>query len=612
MTTWDWSIVGLYVVTAVGIGVYFTRRAARSTTDFFVAGRSLPWFIAGTSMVATTFSSDTPLFVAGMSRTEGISSNWFWWSIAIGQMASVFFFAKLWRRTKVLTDVEFVAVRYAPSLERSALRIFKVFYDGIFVNCVVMASVTLAMAKIVQVMLHLSDDPLFWVPIFGEVTPTAVVLLVLGGAAVLYSALSGLYGVVYTDMIQFALAMLGSVGLAVVVYVDASSGSGMMARLSASPDFKAALIRFVPDLSSLSLPTVTFLIYISVVWWGAAPGSGYVVQRLLACRSEKDSVLAFLWFNLCHYVLRPWPWIVVGILSLVYLPNLKDAEQAFPAMIDIFLPVGLKGVMVAAMLAAFMSTVDTQLSWGPSYLVNDLYRPFLNRNASPKHYVRVSRVCMLLLTVLALVASTKLTSILDAYKYLGVLTAGIGTVMIARWYWWRVNAWSEISALLSSLIVGHTLAIIVPDVKDQTGRILENWFAVRVAVNIAITSVVWIAITLLTSRQPCVQAIAFYKRMRIAGPGWQEIALRTGVAPVRHELWNSTIAWLASLTLLFSLLVGIGMVIFHQWSAAALCGALALAGALVLRRQLQKTQFMTDQEAPGEIMTIHNRDREVD
>ena len=599
MTIWDWSIVGLYVVVAVGIGVYFTRRAARSTTDFFVAGRSLPWFIAGTSIVATSFSSDTPLFVAGMSRTEGISSNWFWWSVAIGQTASVFFFAKLWRRTKVLTDVQFVAARYAPSLERSALRIFKVFYDGIFVNCVVMASVTLAMTKIVQVMLHLSDDPLFWVPIFGQVTPTAVVILVLGGAAVLYSALSGLYGVVYTDMIQFSLAMLGSIGLAVVVYADASSGSGMMARLSAAPDFKAALIRFVPDLSTLSLPTVTFLIYISVVWWGAAPGSGYAVQRLLACRSETDSLLAFLWYNFCHYVLRPWPWIIVGILSLVYLPNLKDAEQAFPAMIDMFLPVGLKGVMVAAMLAAFMSTLDTHLNWGTSYLVNDLYKPFLHRKASPKHYVRISRVCMLLLTVLALLASTKLTSILDAYKYLGLLTAGIGTVMIARWYWWRVNAWSEISAVLSSLIVGNTLAYLVPDVKDQSDRVLENWFAVRVAFNIAITSVVWIAVTLITSRRPCVQAIAFYKRMRIAGPGWREIARQTGVAPVRHELRQATIAWLASLTLLFSLLLGIGMAIFHQWLGFALCSVLALVGALVLRRQLQKTQLMTNEEVPG-------------
>ena len=593
MTIWDWLIVGVYVAAAIGIGAFFTKRAARSTADFFVAGRSLPWFIAGTSIVATTFSSDTPLFVAGMSRTEGISSNWFWWSAAIGQLASVFFFARLWRRTRVMTDVEFVAARYEPSVRRSVLRIFKVLYDGILTNCVVMASVTLAMTKIVQVMLHLSNEPLFDVPLFGGVTPTAVVLLILGSAAVLYSALSGLYGVVYTDMIQFALAMLGSIGVAVVVYVDASAGEGLMARLSASPDFKQALMGFVPDLSTMSLPTVTFLIYIGMVWWGAAPGSGYAVQRLLACRNERHSLLAFLWYNFCHYVLRPWPWILVGLLSLIYLPDLKDAEQAFPKMIDMFLPPGLKGVMVAAMLAAFMSTLDTHLNWGTSYLINDLYKPFLHRRATPRHYVLASRICMLVLTMLALLVSTKLTGILDAYKYLGVLTAGVGTVMIARWYWWRVNAWSEISALLCSLVVGNALAFIRPDVK-VAGVVVENWFAVRVAVNIVVTLVVWVSVTLWTGREPGPQTIAFYRRMRIAGPGWRLVARQTSLPAVRDELARATIGWVASLLLLFGLLLGIGSLIFHEWLWAGLYVALAVGGGFVLRRELRRIRLLGD------------------
>jgi SSS family solute:Na+ symporter len=595
MEIWDWLIVGVYVVVAVGIGVIFTRKAAQSTTEFFVAGRSLSWIIAGTSIVATTFSSDTPLFVAGLSRSEGVWANWFWWATAFGHMASVFFFARLWRRTNVLTEVQFVAARYEHSVQRSGLRIFKALYDGILFNCVVMASVTLAMTKIVTVIMHLSDKPLFWTPLYGPVTPATVVLVVLGGAAVLYSAMSGLYGVVYTDLFQFGLAMLGSICLAVVVYFDASKGPGLMANLAAAPDFKQALLRFTPDLSTMSLPTVTFLLYVTVVWWGAAPGSGYGVQRLLACKTERHSLLAFLWFTFCHYVVRPWPWIVVGIVSMIYFPHLADAESAFPRMIDLFLPVGLKGVMVAAMLAAFMSTLDTHLNWGTSYLINDLYCPFINRNASPRHYVAASRVCMLALTLLALLTSTKLTGILDAYKYLGVLTAGVGTVMIARWYWWRVNPWSEISALVCSLLVGNSLALLRPDVK-LNGAVVENWFAVRVAINMGVTLAVWVTVTLLTSRKPCPQTIGFYRRMRIAGAGWRRLSESTGVNPLRGELLHSTIAWVTSLVFLFGMLFGLGSLVFHEWRAGTAYLAAALAGGWVLNKELRRIRLSPEGE----------------
>jgi len=260
----DWAIVALYVLSAIGIGVLFTKKAGNSTVDFFVAGRSLPWWIAGTSIVATTFSADTPLFVAGLSRTTGIHGNWFWWSAAIGSIASVFFFAKLWRRTEALTDIEFVVKRYEATAARSSLRVFRVFYNGVFVNCVIMASVTLAMAKIAKVILNLSNEALFEMPLFGPVTPTGVVLLLLGGSALLYSALSGLYGVVYTDLVQFVLAMLGSIGLAVIVYMDASGNGGMMTKLAASPDFKSSLVWFIPELSSFNLLTFAFFVYIFV------------------------------------------------------------------------------------------------------------------------------------------------------------------------------------------------------------------------------------------------------------------------------------------------------------------------------------------------------------
>lgn len=587
----DWMVVAAYVGTAIGIGVYFTKRAANSTTDFFVAGRTLPWWVAGTSIVATTFSADTPLFVAGLSRTTGVHGNWFWWSAAIGCVATVFFFARLWRRTEALTDIEFVVQRYAPGPSRDVLRIFKVFYDGVFVNCVVMASVTLAMAKIAKVVLGLSDSVLLTVPVFGPVTPTGVVLTILGATALLYSVLSGLYGVVYTDLVQFALAMIGCIGLAAIVYVDASGGEGLMARLAAAPDFKASLLGFVPDLSTFSLPLFAFLVYIFIGWWGGAPGSGFYVQRLLACKSEKDSVLAFLLFSFLHFVVRSWPWVIVGILSIIYFPGLEDAESSFPLMIDRFLPVGLKGVMVAAMLAAFMSTLDTQLNWGASYLVNDFYQPYIARKhqKTDHAYVNVSRFGMVLLMLAALLVSTRLTTILDAYKYLGLMWGGIGTVMIMRWYWWRVNAWSEISAIVASLVIGNVAAILLPNVETPVAK---DYYAVRLIITITGTALVWIVVTLLTSHRVGTAHKTFYRKMRIPGPGWARVAAETGIAPLRGELRTSVLAWLSCTLLLLAVLLGIGKFIFHEWVAGLAYAVIAIVSARVLRAQMSKITFL--------------------
>ena len=585
MGTLDWFAVGLYVLTAVGIGVYFTKRAGRSTTDFFVAGRTLPWLIAGTSMVATTFSADTPLFVAGMSRQTGIFSNWFWWSLAIGQIATVFFFARLWRRTEALTDIEFIVKRYEPSKAISILRVFKVFFDGVLRNCVIMGSVTLAMAKILKVLLNLSDTALFHVPVLGDVTSTMVLLFILGGSAVLYSSLSGLYGVVYTDLVQFALAMIGSIGLAVIVYVDASGGAGLMEKLSGAPDFKSSLLNFFPELSTLNLATFTFFVYIFVVWWAQVPGEGLYVQRLLATRSEKDSFLSFLWYNICHYIIRPWPWIMVGLLSLYYLPHLEDAETAFPRMIDLFLPVGLKGIMVASLLAAFMSTLDTHLNWGASYLVNDLYRPFIGKHKSPKHYVLVSRICMVLLTIVALIVTSQLSSILGAYKYLWMILSGVGTVMIARWYWWRVNAYSEIAAIVASVIVGNYLEIKLPSTAEA------DLFAVRVVIITAVVTSVWVVVTFLTSKTPGKQTAAFYLQMRIGGVGWKKVREAAGIKPIVGEFKENFIAWLSCVVFLYSLLLGIGKFIFHEWSLGLLYLGVTIVSGYILKRFMGKMRF---------------------
>ncbi len=584
----DWLVVAAYVLIAVVLGVVFSKKASHSTADFFVAGRSLPWWIAGTSLVATTFSTDTPLFVAGLSRNEGIHGNWFWWSAAIGQTATIFFFAKYWRRSEALTEIEFVAQRYDPGPERSALRIFKVLFDGVLFNCVVMASVTLAATKVIQVVLGLSAEPVFELGGTGDaawlsISQAGVVLIVLAVVALGYAAASGLYGVAYTDLVQFGLAMLGTIWLAVVSY--RSMGEGTLAEnLEGVPGFHDQLLGMFPDLMSMDILTFTLLVYVMMNWWAIAPGTGYFVQRLLATKSEKDSVLAFLWFNFCHYVLRPWPWIIVGLVSMIYFPDLQgsDAESAFPMMIDKFLGPGIKGVMVAAMLAAFMSTIDTHLNWGASYLVHDLYRPFIKTDGDERHYVRASRACMLLLMIAAVIVTTMLTGILDAYKYLGVIVGGIGSVLILRWYWWRVNAWSEISAIVTALVVGNACEFLLANPVGPNGK-ETDWFAVRLLVTVAVTLAVWVGVTFATSKSPSPQTVRFFERIRVPGPGWQRVAEQTGVAALPGEFVRSALGWFASMGLIFGLLLGIGYALLERWPAAGVSvGVTAVSGVALV------------------------------
>ena len=581
----DWLIVGLYVAAAIGIGVYFTKRASKSTDDYFVAGRSLGWFIAGTSIVATTFSSDTPLVVAGISRQSGISGHWFWLSAAMGQIATVFFFAKLWRRTEAMTDVEFVAQRYEPSAATTALRIFKVFFDGVLLNCIVMASVTLAMAKVINVMLDLPQSVIFDIPIIGQVGWPAIILFILGFSAVLYSALSGLYGVVYTDLLQFILAMTGSIGLAIIVYIRASADN-IIADFPQKASVSRTFLDFFPSVNSSSLAVFTFFVYIFLTWWHRVPGNGYYVQRLLATRSERDSVLAFLWFNICQYVIRPWPWIIVGLFSLYYLPGLADHESSFPEMINMFLPTGLKGIMVASMLAAFMSTIDTHLNWGTSYMVNDFYKPFINSKRGVSHYIFISRILMLGLMITALLLASKLSSILDAYKYLSVVFGGIATVMIARWYWWRVNPWSEISAIIASLVVGNLSQLFLA---SSDGRDL---YAIRLVVTVLAVTSVWITVTFLTSvPKPTMHLIAFYQKMRIPGPGWKKVRGMAGCVPEKSELLISFTGWISCIVFIYSLTLGIGKLLFHHFLAGFLCLVLSILSGLVLAKVLRKMKM---------------------
>ncbi|MBN2312055.1 MAG: hypothetical protein JXR94_23960, partial [Candidatus Hydrogenedentes bacterium] len=413
------------------------------------------------------------------------------------------------------------------------------------------------------------------------------------------SAMSGMYGVVYTDLVQFALAMVGSIGLAIIVYIDMSKGAGLHANLESSPAFRDAVLRFMPDLSTFDSVTFTFLVFIFINWWSACPGSGYAVQRVLATKSEKDSFFAFLWYTICHYLVRPWPWIIVGVCSLCYFPELADSEASFPSMIDRFLPMGFKGIMVASLLAAFMSTLDTHLNWGVSYLINDFYEPYVKPGRAPHHYVRVSRICMILLTLVALVATLRLEKILNAYKYLGLFGSGIGTVMIARWYWWRVNPWSEISAIATSLIVGNTVALLLPDVEAVNGIGGQDFFGLRLVITIAASCSVWIPVTLLTSRRPGEQAKAFYNAMRIGGPGWRRVRRETGVQAAPDHLGKALGGWVLCSALMLALLVGVGKFLLHEWIAGLVCAEIACASAIGLRIVMKGFSFGYSESPPA-------------
>jgi len=554
----DWTIVGLYVASAIGIGAWFTRKASQGTSDFFVAGRSLGWFVAGTSIVATTFAADTPVFVSAMSRTDGIAANWFWWSVLIGQVATATIFARLWRRSEVITDVEFVQLRYGSGPITTVLRIFKSFFQGVGINCVIMAAVTLAMVKITTVLLGI--DP----------QHTWIVLLVLGLVGLLYSAMSGLYGVVYTDIVQFSLAMVGSIGLAIIAYIDASSGDGLMSKLTTATEFKPELLQFFPRYDEISWPLFTFIVYIMVLWWASAPGKGYSVQRLLATKSERDAKLAFLWYAFLHYVMRPWPWIVVGILSLIYFPTVDDPENVFPLMIDHFLPTGLKGIMVAAMLAAFMSTIDTHLNWGASYLVNDVYQPYMVKNATQNHYVWIARFVMVFIMAGAIIATTLIPDILSAFKFIGVFFAGIGTVMIARWFWWRVNAQTELASLIATVLVGTLVLVFVPNLEID-GEAVDR-FGLRILITTFGVAAIWIPVALLSSTEPSSAAIAFHNKMQIGGIGWNKIS------PVHSELKVGLYEWVLVMSLLLCILLGTGKLLFHEW----LVGGILMSVAALL------------------------------
>jgi Na+/proline symporter len=577
LTLADWSVVAAYFLFNIAIGLYYRRRAGRDLREFFLSGRNVPWWLAGTSMVATTFAADTPLAVTGLVAKNGIAGNWLWWCFVASGMLTVFFYARLWRRAGVMTDIEFSELRYAGP-PAAFLRGFRAVYLGVLMNCIILGWVNLAMVKIVELLFGLPKVDALWL-VLGLIALTSAI-----------STLSGLWGVLVTDLFQFVIKM-GMVIVLAVVAVHAVGGiAAMKTQLAALDQLRHAatgsrgsVLSFVPDVGSAWMPMLTFCVYIAVNWWatwypGAEPGGGgYVAQRMLSAKDERHSLLATLWFNIAHYAVRPWPWILVALASLILFPGLADPETGYVRVMIDYLPSSLRGLMVAAFAAAYMSTIATQLNWGASYLVNDGYRRFLRRTAPERHYVLASRVATVVLTVLSAVVTWYMDSIAGAWKLLLVTGAGTGTVLLLRWYWWRINAWSEVSAMLAAFVVSLLLQTVGRLDSDR-----PNDFAWIMLITVALTTVVWLAVTFLTAPEAERTLVAFYRRTRPSRAGWGPVAaLAPDVRPSTDGLAN-LLDWVAGCVLIYGVLFGVGkLLLLEPLPGALLLGVAALAGWVI-------------------------------
>jgi Na+/proline symporter len=565
----DWLIIAAYFGFVLFIGLKFSGRAGRNVEEFFVSGRSLPWWIAGTSMVATTFAADTPLAVTGLVAEHGIAGNWLWWSFVFSGMLTVFLFARLWRRSEVLTDIEFTEIRYG-GRPAAILRGFRALYLAIPINSIIMGWVTLAMTKIISVTLNIDR----WL---------AVAICV--AITLSYSALSGLWGVVITDFFQFFLAVGGSLVLAYFA-LDAVGGmSGLRSQMTALHPDSQEIFRFVPSLDSVWMPAITFFVYLAVNWWAAwypaaePGGGGYVAQRMFSAKNEKHSLLATLWFNIAHYCLRPWPWILVALASMVLFPALQDKESGYVEVLVNYLPVGFRGLLLASFAAAYMSTISTQLNWGSSYLVNDFYKRFLKPNADPRHYVKASRWATVLLTVIGALVTLSLDTIAGAWKFLLAIGAGTGSVYILRWYWWRINAWSEISAMVFSFVTAMSLQFFGGLSSDD-----PIGFAKIMLITVSVSTAGWLLTTYLTSPENEEVLVSFYRKVRPGGRLWATVAEKAGGVSSDSKLGLDLLDWLLGCVLIYATLFGVGKLILGDLfsgvmflAVAAVCGALIFA-----------------------------------
>ncbi|MFT5915810.1 MAG: Na+/proline symporter [Flammeovirgaceae bacterium] len=592
----DWAVIATFLIVILTVGLRYTQQAGKSVESFFLGGRNLPWWIAGTSMVATTFAADTPLLITELVASKGISGNWLWWNALIGGMLTTFFFAKLWRRANIVTDVEFIELRYSGK-PAAFLRGFKAIYLGVFLNAVIIAWVNLALMKLISVF--------FGIEYFEQLQYVAIAMLVVA----IYSSLSGLLGVAITDFIQFIIAMVGCILLSIIVLNSDKVGGVEGLKSSLDPntfDFFPKL-DFMGDsigetVMTYSISFISFFAFVGVQWWaswypGAEPGGGgYVAQRMMSAKTEKDAIKATLFFQVAHYALRPWPWIIVALCALVLYPDLSAADKGlgFPMAMKEFLPVGLKGLLLVAFFAAYMSTISTQLNWGTSYLINDFYKRFFFKTESnpteetqekeQKQLVFASRIGTFIIMAVGLLITTQMQTMEGAFNFMIACGAGLGMVLILRWYWWRLNAWSEISATLAPFIPFgllkwremSNLAILetklgspIPQV-DLDVFYQANWFyqsPYNFLITVAFTTIVWLAVTFLTKPTAQETLHKFYHRIQPQG-AWERVRKQLDLPKQKSEIGSLLLLWLAGVILVYSCLFLIGELIFGELSQA--------------------------------------------
>ena len=600
LTLIDYVIIIAYFATTIGIGLYFRSRASQDIGEYFVSGRSLPWWIAGTSMVATTFAADTPLAVAGLTIQNGLAGNWVWWSFALGGMVTVFVYARLWRRSGVMTDVELVEMRYSGK-PAAILRGSRAIYIALIVNPIIIGWVTSAMFKVLdQTILYEVGASGVESAIFGEAALAVRPWLLIFGTLVLvgiYGMMSGMWGVAVTDALQFCLAMFGCIALAYLSIAHFGGAAQLEAKVI--ENFGAggtAAFDLVPDFTGDNawLPLHIFLLLLLVQWWatwypGAEPGGGgYVVQRMAACKDERHSLLATLWFQIAHYCIRPWPWLIVALAALAMYPELRQGELAdpnfdsgigFPMVMRDLSPPGLRGLLTVTFFAAFMSTLSTQMNWGASYLVRDVYQRFIAPDADDQQLGLASRIASLIVLVAGGVASVMMfnTSVDAAWQILLALGAGTGAVFMLRWFWWRINAWSEIVSMFGSL--GFFLAVdpVAASLGFDSPRPEEKMFFVAVA-----TIVLWLIVTYITPPEKDATLDAFYRKIRPGGNGWKPVAARNPDVKVDADLKLSIAGALCATAIVYSVLPGVGNVIFGHYTSAAICLVVALVFSVIV------------------------------
>jgi solute:Na+ symporter, SSS family len=667
LTRLDWSLIILYFVVALALAMLFARRASKSTGEFFTSGKSAPWWLAGISMVATTFAADTPLAVTGLVAEGGVIANWFWWSLAMSVMATVFIYSKLWRRSGVMTDVEFAEIRYSGP-PAAFLRGFRALYLGLLMNGIILGWVTLGMKIVIRILLQTDLDDggqmtqwllsnfgwaIAWIPraadagVMGPEDAAWAVIIVLYVITGLYAMLAGLWGVMVVDLYQFVIA----IGMAIVLAVFAINSVGgfeglqselqerygpeaeyytnVLPRPTPPPEYSPEALEVLgwdeapsplmsqfiepafPEDSDVSMPITggvgstllfTFLVFIGVQWWsvwypGHEPGGGgYIAQRILSAKNEKHSLFATLLFSICHFALRPWPWVIVGLVALIKYqghPLFEEkADNGYALAMFEFLRPGLLGLMLVSFLAAFMSTISTQLNWGSSYIVNDFYQRFIARGASQRHLVFVSRLATVALVIIGIVVSSYMTTVAKAWLLVMGLGAGTGLVYMLRWFWWRINAWTEIAAMASSLIVWVGL-----------DRLNEHVFGPKLhwnlntpscfLITIAISTVVWLTVTFVTRPTDRETLKAFYRTARPGGPGWKRIAREETKVTIGDSLRTDIANWIMGCVMIYGVLFGTWKLMLGQTSLAAILLAAAVLSVIIIVGNMVRRGFDT-------------------